>query len=274
MRYLLILVFALFTFNIAHAESSAPIRIASKNFGESYLLSEISAQLLESRGFEVRRQFGLGGTLICYGALVNDQIDLYVEYTGTITQAILKSQEALELPEIRDRLPDELELLLPFGFNNTYAMAMRSEQADALGLRKVSQLTSHPDLKIVVSHEFLERNDGWPGLKKRYGFNSTPTGIEHGLAYQALADGAIDITDAYSTDGELARYQLRILEDDLAFFPEYLALPFVRASLPAEAKAALRELADVLTAQEMQALNSAVLGASTTYNAELSACIS
>ena len=104
---------------------------------------------------------------------------------------------------------------------------MRANHAESLGLSTVSQLVAQQQLKVVVSHEFLERNDGWPGLKKHYGFTTTPTGIEHGLAYQALADGAIDVTDAYSTDGELARYKLRVLEDDLEFFPEYLALPFV-----------------------------------------------
>ena len=241
-------------------DESKVIRIASKNFGESYLLSEISAQLLEARGFEVSRQFGLGGTLICYGALANDQIDLYVEYTGTITQAILKSPEPLELDAIRRSLPEDLELLEPLGFNNTYAMAMRAEQAQTLGLNTVSDLVAQPGLKVVVSHEFLERNDGWPGLKERYGFTTQPAGIEHGLAYQALADGAIDVTDAYSTDGELARYQLQILRDDLDFFPEYLALPFIRSSLPESAKAVLRELAGVLDASQMQALNAKVLG--------------
>ena len=151
------------------AAPADPIRIASKNFGESYLLSEITAQLLEARGFEVRRQFGLGGTLICYAALRADEIDLYVEYTGTIAQAILKSSEVLDLGQLREQLPPELELLSPLGFNNTYAMAMRASQAQQLGVASISDLAANPDLNIVVSHEFLERNDGWPGLSKRYG---------------------------------------------------------------------------------------------------------
>ncbi len=248
--------------------AAQPIRIASKNFTESYLLSEISAQLLEARGFEVRRQFGLGGTLICYEALVNEQIDVYIEYTGTIAQAILESADTLSLPQIRDALPLELELLLPFGFNNTYALAMRAEHAQSLQLRTITDLVAVPDLKVVVSHEFLERNDGWPGLKEVYGFNSTPAGIEHGLAYQALAQGAIDVTDAYSTDGELARYDLKVLEDDAGFFPQYLALPFVRKALPEAAKAVLRELADSLDAEQMQALNSLVLEGSDAGSAD------
>ena len=119
-------VFLLGGLTAIEVRSDETIRIASKNFGESYLLSEIAAQLLEARGFTVRRQLGLGGTLICYGALTNDQIDVYIEYTGTITQAILKSPVPLELPQIREQIPKDLELLLPFGFNNTYAMTMRA----------------------------------------------------------------------------------------------------------------------------------------------------
>lgn len=255
----------------ARANDDVPIRIASKNFNESYLLSEISAQLLESRGYKVRRQFGLGGTLICYGALTNDQIDLYIEYTGTITQAILKRSDALSLAAIREEIPADLELLQPFGFNNTYALTMRAEQADSLGLTTISDLVAAPELRVVVSHEFLERNDGWPGLKATYGFTTTPSGIEHGLAYQALADGAIDVTDAYSTDGELARYNLRMLEDDRAFFPEYLALPLVRKDLPQGAKEVLLELADTLTASSMQALNAQVLVGSDKGEADIAA---
>lgn len=254
---------------LAHASDNEPIRIASKNFNESYLLSEISAQLLESRGYSVRRQFGLGGTLICYGALTNDQIDLYIEYTGTITQAILKHTDSLSLAEIRSELPPDLELLQPLGFNNTYALTMRAEQADSLALNTISDLVEAPELRVVVSHEFLERNDGWPGLKSSYGFTTTPSGIEHGLAYQALADGAIDVTDAYSTDGELARYNLRMLEDDRAFFPEYLALPLVRRDLPEGAKSVLLELGNKLTASRMQALNAQVLAGSDNGDADI-----
>lgn len=240
------------------AEKRERISIGSKNFGESYLLAEIAAQLLEARGFEVQRRFGLGGTLICYGALVEGEIDLYVEYTGTLAQAVLKSASVLSLTELNNRMPD-LEMLAPLGFNNTYAMSMRAAQADQLGIATISDLIDHPQLRIVVSHEFLEREDGWPGLSAHYGLVTTPSGIEHGLAYQALADGAIDVTDAYSTDGELSRYALRNLRDDQGFFPEYLAAPLVRRDLPVTAKSALAELANQLTAIRMQELNAAVL---------------
>lgn len=260
----------------AHAGASSnatpsdhpPIRVASKNFGESYLLSEIASQLLEARGFVVTRQFGLGGTLICYSALTQGEIDLYIEYSGTLAQAVLKSERAMSLAELRNGLPAELALLEPFGFNNTYAMAVRSQTASELGLSTVGDLRAHPELRVVVSHEFLERNDGWPGLAKAYNLSVVPAGIEHGLAYQAIADGAIDVTDAYSTDGELVEYELALLADNQQFFPEYLAAPLVRRALPAAAQAALGELADTLSAKQMQALNAQVLAGSKSGEAD------
>lgn len=252
-------------------DAAAPIRIASKNFGESYLLSEIAAQLLEARGFAVQRQFGLGGTLICYSALEQGEVDLYVEYTGTLGQAVLKSEQTLNMQELRAGLPAQLSLLEPFGFNNTYAMAVRAATAKELGLKTIGDLRAHPQLNWVVSHEFLERKDGWPGVAAAYDLQVDPSGIEHGLAYQAIADGAIDVTDAYSTDGELVQYQLMILADDRQFFPEYLAAPLVRNDLPNEAIVALGELADTLTATQMQALNAAVLAGSKSGEADFAA---
>ncbi len=253
------------------AAQQNPIRVASKNFGESYLLSEIASQLLEARGFEVARQFGLGGTLICYSALAQGEVDLYIEYSGTISQAVLKSEGALSMAELRAGLPSDLLLLEPFGFSNTYAVAVRATTARELGLVTIGDLQAHPELKVVVSHEFLERNDGWPGLAAAYNLRVDPAGIEHGLAYQAIADGAIDVTDAYSTDGELVQYQLRILEDDRQFFPDYLAAPLVRSDLPNAAKSALGELANTLNATQMQALNAAVLDGSKSGEADFAA---
>ena len=237
-----------------------PIVVASKNFNESYILGEIVAQLLEADGYEVERRFGLGGTLICYEALISGEIDVYVEYTGTLSQAILKQETNPGVEGLNALMAERgLELLSPFGFNNTYAMALRRELAEARGLTQVSQLVAQADLEIVVSHEFLERKDGWPGLSRVYGFDLSPVGIEHALAYQALVDGTIDVTDAYSTDGELVRYDLAVLEDDRAFFPPYLAVPLVRRDLVPGAKARLRVIADTLDDAGMQALNAAVL---------------
>ena len=152
-----------------------------------------------------------------------------------------------------------LALLPPFGFNNTYALAVPRALARSRGLLTISGLVEHPDLRIAVSHEFLEREDGWPGLSRVYGFDRPVDGIEHGLAYQALEEGTIDLTDAYSTDGELVRYDLVVLRDDRDFFPRYLAAPLVRNDLPQRAKDRLRIVADTLDDPAMQALNASVL---------------
>ena len=244
----------------AAGHAADPIRIASKNGNESYLLSEIAAQLLESKGFAVQRRFGLGGTLIAFDALVAGEIDLYMEYTGTLSQAILKLGRDASREAINRRLKDDgLRLLRPFGFNNTYAIAVRREQAQALGLARIGDLAGHPDLKLAFSHEFLEREDGWPGLQRAYGLSLRATGIEHALAYQAIAAGSLDVTDAYSTDGELLRHDLVLLEDDRRFFPQYLAAPLVRADLGAGVIAALATLGGSLDDAAAQALNAAVV---------------
>ncbi|MDH3642086.1 MAG: ABC transporter permease, partial [Gammaproteobacteria bacterium] len=248
-----------FSAGVAAQTESVPIRIASKNFTESYVLSEIAAQILEAHGFTVERRFGLGGTLICFEALASNEIDLYVEYTGTLSQAILDLPLNTTPAELNSALSGRgLELLPTLGFNNTYAIALRRADAERLGMRTIGDLRRSTELKVVVSHEFLERDDGWPGLAAAYGLSGSITGIEHGLAYQALQDGAIDVTDAYSTDGEVERYDLMLLEDDKGFFPSYLAAPLVRRSLPPAARQALEELAGSLTDARMQALNAEV----------------
>ena len=246
--------------SLALAAGGEPLVVASKDFNESYILGEIMAQLLESDGFEVERRFGLGGTLICYDALRTGEIDLYAEYTGTLATAILKRPDRSGVDALNDVLAREgLTLLPPFGFNNTYALAVPRALARSRGLLTISGLVDHPDLRIAVSHEFLEREDGWPGLSRVYGFDRPIDGIEHGLAYQALEEGTIDLTDAYSTDGELVRYDLVVLRDDRDFFPRYLAAPLVRNDLPQRAKGRLRIVADTLDDPAMQALNASVL---------------
>ena len=237
-----------------------PIVVASKNFTESYLLGEIIAQRLEQAGMEVDRRFGLGGTLICFEALLAGEIDVYVEYSGTLEQTILKLGQRTSILGLNEHLLSRgLSLLSPLGFNNTYAIAVRKEVAEEFSLERISQLTDYRDLRVVVSHEFLEREDGWPGMRRVYGFDWIPEGIEHGLAYQAMADGSIDITDAYSTDGELQRYDLTVLADDKAFFPTYLAMPLIRDDLSPRAQAAIEDLAGTLDDSSMASLNASVV---------------
>ncbi len=243
----------------ASAEAARPITVASKNFPESYILAEAMAQLLEREGFAVVRKLGLGGTLICYQALVNGEIDVYPEYTGTIAEAILKLSRA-DAAEMGAALRDAgIESLPALGFNNTYALAAPSQLAAERGLARISDLEHHGDLRLTFSHEFLERGDGWPGLSRTYGLDLGVTGIEHGLAYQAIAEGSIDVTDVYSTDGELMRYSLVVLEDDQGFFPRYLALPLVRADVDARAKFTLTRLAGTIDDASMRAMNAAAV---------------
>ena len=161
------------------ASENQPIRVASKNFAENYLLAEVIAQLLESQGLAVERAFGLGGTLICYQALLNDEIDLYVEYTGTLSQAILQTPDVTEHAELNALIAERgLQLLPELGFNNTYAIAVREQQATDLGLESIGDLARYPQLKLVFSHEFLQRSDGWPGLSQRYGLTQSVQGID------------------------------------------------------------------------------------------------
>lgn len=251
----------------ASAAWSQAIKIGSKNFNESQILAEIMAQILEDRRFEVERKFGLGGTLICYRALVNGEIDLYPEYSGTIEQAILKLSQSVSYEELQSLLRQkyDLELLPSFGFNNTYALAARENFAEKHDLSKISDLKDRSGLNYGLSYEFIERGDGWYALADYYDLQASPTGMEHTLAYRALARGKIDIMDVYSTDAEIRKYDLALLEDDKKFFPEYLAAPLARTDLPQRAKNVLALLADKLDETEMQNLNAQVAIAGKTF---------
>lgn len=245
---------------ISTSLSAQTIRVGSKNFNENYILAEVVSQLLEVRGFTVERKFGLGGTLICYQALVAGEIDIYIEYTGTLSQAILDLPGNPDRKALNEALqPVGLELLDEFGFNNTYAIAVQQQVAEERNLKTIADLAAHPDLEVVVSHEFLERGDGWPGLSRAYGLTAPVRGIEHGLAYQAISKGAIGVTDVYSTDGELVRYNLAVLQDNLGYFPSYYAAPLVQQSLPEDVRDALTVLANVITDEAMQQLNAEVV---------------
>lgn len=240
---------------------SQVIRVGSKHFNESYILGEIISQALEANGFKVERKFNLGGTLVCFESLTGGQIDVYPEYTGTITEAILKHDGALSISELNDKLLAEkkLEITGGFGFNNTYAFAVKVSTARKYNLKNISDLKNHPGIKIAVSYEFLKRKDGWDNLAALYGLKNKPVGIDHGLAYNALEDGKIELTDVYSTDGEIPKYDLVILKDDKAFFPKYMGVPLYRSDLDPRAKEILNSLTGMINDSLMQALNSKVL---------------
>lgn len=242
----------------SHAD---PIVVGSKNFPESYILAELMAQLLESSGIEVERRFNLAGTKVCFDALKAAEIDVYPEYSGTVQTVILNSADSMTMEELNTALElDRVEFLEPFGFNNSYALAVRRQVAEGLNLTTISDLVLHPELNVSVTHEFIERPDGWPWLQQVYGFSWTPdAGIEHSLAYRALADGSIDVTDAYTTDGEIARYGLVLLEDDKQAFPHYYAAPISRSDLDPEIKAILNVPSRSLNDAAMTKLNASVM---------------
>jgi osmoprotectant transport system permease protein len=214
--------------------SEKVIRIASKNFTESYILAEIIAQYIEGQfHIRVERKHGLGGTLICFEALKNGEIDLYPEYSGTIEQVILKSRERMPYSQIQKEVDRRFQMsfLEHLGFNNTYALAVRKDFSLKHRIHQYSDLKRAPDIQVGFSHEFMERKDGWPGLKKTYHFTLSPHRMQHSLTYEAIKSGKIDLTDAYSTDAKISRYGLVILKDDKQFFPLYLAAPLVRKEL-------------------------------------------
>lgn len=251
----------IFLILLCSCSTQRTIRVGAKHFNEGYILGEIVSQLLESHGYKVERNFNLGGTLICFDALKNHSIDIYPEYTGTISEEILKLKNKVSLSELSDSLKSlyNLQISPPYGFNNTYAFIMKKELASKLNITKISDLVNHPDINIAFSYEFLKRNDGWDKIKSVYGLKNKAVGIEHGLAYQALDDGKIDLTDAYSTDGEIPKYNLTILLDDKNFFPKYYAVSLYNAELDKGLKDTLNLLTSKINENEMQKMNSEVL---------------
>lgn len=237
------------------------IRVGAKHFNEGYILSEMIALLLENDGFVVERKFNLGGTSVCFEALRNGAIDVYPEYTGTISSEILKQKSTLKIQEIKQLLSNkyQLEISEPFGFNNTYAILIKPEIAQKYQLKNMSDLRKFSNLKGGLSYEFLKREDGWAKLSAFYQLKQKPVGLEHGLAYKAILNNEIDFTDAYSTDGEIIQYKLTLLEDDLKFFPSYQAVGFYTPQLPDGAKKAIQRLQGTLSESEMQRLNSLAL---------------
>ncbi|HEV8268065.1 MAG TPA: glycine betaine ABC transporter substrate-binding protein, partial [Thermoanaerobaculia bacterium] len=219
--------------------AASPAVVGSKKFPESELLAEMASTLLEEKAhLVVDRKSGLGGTEICFAALQGGKLDVYPEYTGTALAVLLKEAtggspaEALERARSGLLRRFDVDVLPPLGFSNTYALAMRRSRAAALGIATLSDLVSHAgSLVFGSSHEFLERGDGFRSLARFYGLPETKVvALEHGLAYQALLDGRIDVVDVYSTDGKIAALDLVVLADDRRFFPPYDAVFLVRGA--------------------------------------------
>jgi osmoprotectant transport system permease protein len=244
-----------------------PIRVGSKNFTEQIILGELFAQSIEAHtGLEVIRRFNLGGTILCHRALVNGEIDLYPEYTGTAQTAILKLErlpsggDAFEIVSSAYRNRFACEWLLPLGFNSTYAITVRKSAAEAKGWAAISDLAGDASgLRAGFTAEFSERPDGYPGLQDAYGFRfGKAFDLDPGLMYKAVAQGEVDVICAFATDGRIDAYELFVLKDDRGFFPQYLPCPVVRKqALEAhpELRRALECLAGTLPDRAMQRLN-------------------
>ncbi len=239
---------------------SQTLRIGSKRFTESYILAQVLAQTAAPQLEQAPQvKQGLGNTAIVYEALRSGNIDLYPEYAGTIALEILKSDKPMALDAMNRALaPLGLGAAIPLGFNDGYALALRGADAQKDGIRTLSDLTRHPELRLGLSNEFIGRSDGWPGLARRYGLSQQPIGLDHGLAYDAIAGKQVDLIDIYTTDAKINHLGLTVLQDDKGYFPRYDALVLYRLDVPQrfpKAWAALQKLAGSIDERAMIAMN-------------------
>lgn len=247
----------------ACSRNDPEVVIGSKSFTESVVLGEALTLLAADAGYAVRHRRALGGTRLVFNALESGEIDAYVEYTGTLAQEIFAGDDIESEADIEARLaPLGIVIAGPVGFEDNYALGIPEDTAAALGVTTISDLRRHPELKIRLSNEFMDRADGWPGLKNFYALPQTDVrGVDHDIAYRALEAGDAEITDVYTTDAEIDYYSLRTLEDDRGYFPRYAAVILRRADLDERvpgAAAALDRLVGSVTDSRMAAMNAAV----------------
>jgi glycine betaine/choline ABC-type transport system substrate-binding protein len=251
--------------------SADTIVVGSKNFTEQRILGELLAQTVESVGLKAQRKLDLGGTFVCDAAIRAGQIDMYVEYTGTALAAILKEEPAGRTPrEVFERVQDiyakdGLLWMQPLGFDNTFALVIRGQDAVRLGVRTISEAVPYAkEWTAGFGYEFKERADGYPGLERVYGLRFAKVRImDLGLLYRALVDRQVDLVAGNATDGAIEHLKLAILADDKHYFPPYEAAPIVRKSVLDRHAAlgdALARLAATLSADKMRRLNYAVDG--------------
>ena len=218
---------------VAAQDPATTVVVASKVFTEAVVLGEVAAGVVRDAGYIADHRQELGGTRVLFNALLRGDIDVYGEYTGTIIQELLAELNLETEDQARAALRERGILMTrPLGFNNSYAIAMRPGTADSLGVSSISDLREHPEVRFGMSNEFMDRDDGWPSLRQRYGLSDTNArGMDHDLAYRALDGGSIDAMDVYTTDAEIAYYGSLVLEDDLSFFQTYNAVYLYRADL-------------------------------------------
>jgi osmoprotectant transport system permease protein len=245
------------------AAAAADVRVGSKAFTESVVLGEILARTAGSSGARAEHRRALGGTRVLWEALRAGEIDLYPEYTGTLAREILAGERVEEDAALRSALAGRgIGISASLGFENTYALGMRRADAERLGIRRISDLLRHPRLRLGFTNEFVDRADGWPALRARYGLSATSVrGLDHDLAYRALEAGELDVVDLYSTDAQIAQLDLAVLEDDRRAFPDYDAVVLYRLDLASRAPSvveAIGRLEGTIEAGEMIAMNARV----------------
>jgi len=252
------------------SSSDKKVTVGGKNYTEQDVLVEIVKQTIEGNSdIKVTAKPFLGGTNVVATALDRGDLDIYVEYTGTSLLHILKlplesdSAKAYEVVKKAYEEQKKITWLKPLGFNNTYTLTMRREHAEALGVEKFSDLVPlAPTLTFACEAEFMERPDGYPGLKAAYNLEfSKVSSMDVGLMYGAVRDGQVDVIDAYATDGRIPAFDLKVLKDDKNFFPPYDAAPIIRQDTLAkypELEEILNRLAGKLNDQEMAKLNAQV----------------
>jgi osmoprotectant transport system substrate-binding protein len=269
--FFVLLLTAAVCFSACHKAPQSKITVGSKFFTEQVVLAELLAQHIESQtGIPVVRKTNLGGSLLVHKALLAGELDLYVEYTGTALTAVLNEPPQGDSSVVYDRVKQlysdrfHLEVTEPLGFENTFAMVIRGDDARRLHLQKISDISPiAPKWRAGVGYEFLERPDGFPGWSARYNlhFSGSPKVMDLGLIYRALVDHQVDIVAGNSTDGLIDSLGLVALEDDRHYFPPYDAVPIVRQSTLAQfpqLRAALADLAGKLSAADIRRLNYAV----------------
>ena len=243
----------------------------SKNFTEQIILAELLSQQVEAHtGLRVDRRLNLGGTLICHQAMLAGQMDFYVEYTGTALTAVLGQASSNDTEAVYRTVRDAyrnrfgFEVGKPLGFNNTFAIVVRSEDAQRLKLRTISDLVPHASQwRAGFGYEFMERSDGYPGLTRTYGlkFASAPSIMDLGLLYRALKEHQVDVVAGSSTDGLIIALGMVILEDDRHFFPPYEAVAILRGGAVGEhpeLRATLDALSGKISETDMRQMNYAV----------------
>jgi osmoprotectant transport system permease protein len=244
----------------AAVEATPEVRVGSKKFTESVILGEMVARLARLSDARAVHRRELGGTTVLWEALKRGELDVYPEYTGTLRQELFAARNLRDDAALREALAAEgLRMSASIGFNDTYALGMKEAEAERLGIRRISDLRAHPELRFGFSNEFMDRGDGWPSLRDRYQLPQQEVrGLDHDLAYRGLESGALQVTDLYSTDAEIAAYGLRVLEDDLKHFPAYDAVLLYREDWARKnplVLAVILRMEGLISEQEMVRLN-------------------